>query len=88
MDTQDAYAMICAAVENHPHRRLLGRNFDEEHFGNFVVSFMQCGDERSVVNDRGSVYVTGDCDGTGEALATIPLLYEVEKHSLLAKLGL
>ena len=88
MDTQVAYEMICAAVEKHPHRHFVGRSIDEQHFGNFFVSFTQDGDERSVVNDRGFVYVTGDLTGTGEALATIPSLYKAEEQALLMELGL
>lgn len=88
MDTRVAYAIICAAVERNPHRRLISRNLDEQHFGNFFVSFTQDGEERCVVNDRGFVYVTGDLNGSGEALTTISSLYEAEAHSLLMELCL
>jgi hypothetical protein len=88
MDTQVAYTMICLAVEQHPQRCLLSRSFDEQHFGNFFVSFTQDGEVRSVVNDKGFLYVTGDLEGKGEALATVPSLYETEPHSLLMKLCL
>ncbi len=88
MDTQLAYAMIYAAVEGHSRRRLVDRRFDDQHFGNFFVAFVEDGHERCVVNDRGFVFVTGDLHGTGDAIATVPSLYDVEVDTVLAKLGL
>jgi len=65
---------------------LEARRIDEQHFGNFFVSFFENGQERCIVNDRGCVFVTGDLDGTGEAMATVPSLYEVEADTLLSQL--
>ena len=88
MDTKLAFEMICAAVEQHPRRRLKGQRIDEPQFGNFFVAFIEDGRERCVVNDRGLVIVTGDLDGAGNALATVPSLYDVMADSLLSELGL
>lgn len=88
MDTQAAFEMICAAVEEHPRRRLVDRGIDDQHFGNFFVAFTEEGQERSVVNDRGFVFVTVDLTGAGDAITTVPSLYDADAESLLSELGL
>jgi hypothetical protein len=87
-EARRAYASICQAVARHPRRRPISSDFDEEHFGNFLVSFEEDGQERCVVNDRGFVMITPDLDGRGAPIATVPSLYGVERERLIEALKL
>ena len=88
MEARSAYELVCEAVEAHPRRRLVNAFFDEEHFGSFLVSFEEDGEERCVVNDRGFLFLTADLNGSGDSIATVTSLKEVDREALLKGLKL
>jgi hypothetical protein len=88
MEAKRAYEMVCETVEAHPRRRLVDAFFDEERFGSFLVSFEEGGEERCVVNDRGFLFLSADLDGSGDSIATVTSLEDVDRKALLKGLNL
>jgi hypothetical protein len=88
MKSREAFQVICRAVERGAARRIVEKFYDEQHFGSFVVSFEENGEPRSIVNDRGFVFLTHEFDGSGNSVATIPSLSEVDAQRLTDALNL
>jgi hypothetical protein len=88
MNSREAYDVICDAVEGDAAKRVVDKFYDDDNFGSFVVSFEEDGSRRSVVNDRGFVFLADGLDGSGNSTATVPSLYDVDAERLLSSLNL
>jgi len=88
MNPKEAYELVRSAIEADPRNRPISGFYDEQCFGNWIVSFQAGGEAKAVVNDRGFVSLARGSDGSGEAIATIPSLRDADKASLLQALKL
>lgn len=66
MKTIDAYRAIIHDVESNPKAELLSSSYDEELFGNFVISIVFSGKGCSIVSDRGQLFLCNDINGRGD----------------------
>jgi hypothetical protein len=57
MQTKAAYDAIRRVLEADAQKRIVRSSFDEEVFGNFVISFIARGEPMSIVNDRGQLFL-------------------------------
>jgi hypothetical protein len=55
MDTRAAFDAIQRRLKADPRKSIVESFFDEEVFGNFWITYLQSGERRSVVNDRGQL---------------------------------
>jgi hypothetical protein len=88
MEAREAYEVIRDAVEANPRRRIVDSFFDDQNFGSFIISFEEDAEARSIVNDRGFVWVAEGFDGSGASRATVPSLNDADGSSLVEGLNL
>ena len=55
MDTRAAFDAIQRRLKADPRKSIVESFFDEEVFGIFWITYLQSGERRSVVNDRGQL---------------------------------
>ena len=88
MEAREAYEVIRDAVEADPRRRIVDSFFDDQNFGCFIISFEEDAKARSIVNDRGFVWVAEGFDGSGASITTVPSLNDADGPSLVEGLNL
>ena len=72
MNSKEIYNIVLQTIEKQNNIRLDDSRFDENNFGNFVISFV-CGSRRSsIVSDRGEIVICDDFGGMGNCRTILP----------------
>jgi hypothetical protein len=88
MDSRDAFDAIQRALEADPRREMQASRYEAALFGNFVISFEEDGQSRSIVNDRGELMICAGPDGEGTCRTLLPSLAQADEQTVLRALGL
>ena len=88
MTSEDAYNFLCETIKRGRTNNLVDCCFDAPNFGNFVIAFTRETAERSIVCDRGQIFLCSDLSGTKNCRLAVPSLHEVMKPALLEALQL
>ena len=86
MGSEEAFTAIRRALGANKRVRLTKSIYDDESFGNFVISFQHAGKARSIVLDRGELILCSDPDGDGESKTLLSSIYEVDEQAILRAL--
>ncbi|MCL6740855.1 hypothetical protein LZ518_06885 [Sphingomonas sp. RB56-2] len=57
MNSRQAFEAIENKIAADPEKRIVDSFYDNEHFGNFWITYDQAGDRLSVVNDRSQLFL-------------------------------
>lgn len=83
MTAADAYKLILQVVNERSDTELVGSKFYERVFGSFIISFIQDGAEKSVVNDRFELVVCNDLHGDIGCRTVLKSIREADQQQLL-----
>lgn len=86
MLTQESYEAIIEFLAQQGGIRLKDHRFDDKNFGNFIISFINQDRERSLVCDRGELFLCNGLSGAQDCVMILPSLFDVSKTILLEAL--
>jgi len=87
MGAEDTYDAICKAFEGDVRIRVLRAYLDELAFGNFIIAFQLNGQPKSIVNDRGQLFLHDNLSGAGAGTEVVRSLYNADEDTLLQTLA-
>ena len=83
MDSRQAFDAIQAALKANPGFKIIDATYDEDAFGNFVISFVRDTAPQSFVLDRGELVLCDDMDGSNECRTVLQSICDVEEKVVL-----
>ena len=83
MDTRAAYDAIIRAISADSRRRVVRSSYEEDFFGNFVISFLEDGGPSSIVNDRGQLFLYDGLDAETYQGTLIDDLYNADEMAVM-----
>lgn len=86
MRANEAYDAAIDYLAAKNHIVILDRLHDPETFGNFVVGFTEYEVEKSIICDRGEIYLCDGLNGNSNCVLVIPSIYDIDKADLIAAL--
>jgi hypothetical protein len=85
---KEAYELIRRAIAIDAGKRLVGSRYDDQNFGNFIISFEEDGGSSSIGNDRGELVRCEGIDGSGPCTTVLLSIRDADEEAVLAALGL
>ena len=87
MGSEEAYNAIIRALKDRG-VRIVNAVFEEMVFGNFMISLIDRGEEKSIVCDRGLIFSCKSINDLKGCQTVVPSLYDVTETELLHRLEL
>ena len=87
MEPREAFEAIRRAIASDHRKQIVNSRYDEQAFGNFIISFRDNGRPRSVVNDRFELVLCENVEGDG-GTTLLRSIEDADAESILHALGL
>jgi hypothetical protein len=87
MDSKVAYGSILRNLQAEARAQIVDSVYDEQNFGNFVVSFTVDSQLRSLVLDRGELAICSDLEGSENCRTVVQSIYELDEDAVLAAIA-
>ncbi len=86
MITEEAYNTIINVLTSHSGVKILSKLYDADTFGNFIIAFTYHEKDRSIICDRGQIFICNDLLGRKDCKTIISSLSEVSKEIVISAL--
>lgn len=86
MDSHQAFDLTISAIRDNIGGEITGTRFSETSFGSFYVSFSVSGLDRSILNDRGQLFICEQPRGEGDCNLLFNDLRTVGEQELVSML--
>lgn len=83
MKSEEAYNLIVSYLERQNHIAIEHNSFDPHAFGNFIIGFRVYNEDRSMICDRGQIFLCEDLKGNHNCSMIISSIYESTDNSLV-----